>query len=113
VSYREDGIEQLNTEELLSLYDQKPDDVTFVDVREPDEYAAGHIPGILLIPTSEFVDRYEQKLKDKEHTYVMVCRSGSRSQMVCQFMQSRGYTRCLNYADGMLGWNGPEETGDK
>lgn len=101
-----DGIQQIETDELLEINKKKGDDITLVDVREDDEYRAGHIPGVRLISLSEFQERYEQEL-DKDKEYIMVCRSGNRSQMACQFLKEQGYSKCHNYIDGMISWTGP------
>jgi rhodanese-related sulfurtransferase len=107
--YEYDGVIQLETEEVMEIYQTKPANVILLDVREPHEYNAGHIPGIKLLPTSQFIERYEQEL-DKDKEYVVVCRSGNRSHMVCKFLQEMGYKKCANYAQGMLDWPGPFET---
>lgn len=112
MSKEQDGIQQLDTQEVLKLYKEASPDVELIDVRENAEYNAGHIPGIKLIPTSEFMVRYEQEL-DPDQAYVFVCRSGNRSQMVCQFLQENGYEKCSNYTQGMLDWSGPQDQADK
>ncbi|EGL83533.1 Rhodanese-like protein [Caldalkalibacillus thermarum TA2.A1] len=109
MAYEYDGVKQLDTEEVMEIFKTKPKNVVLLDVREPHEYNAGHIPGIQLLPTSEFIERYEQEL-DPEKEYVVVCRSGNRSHMVCKFLQEQGFKKCANYAQGMLDWPGPFET---
>ena len=46
------------------------------------------------------------KLADyvREHTYVIVCRSGNRSAQACMFMQQQGFDKVLNLRGGMLAW---------
>ena len=64
-----------------------------IDVRTPDEYAAGHLPHALLIDylnTPVFQQRIK-KLK-KKHPYYIYCRSGKRSHAACQQMQALGLT---------------------
>lgn len=109
MAYEYDGVKQLETDEVLHIFKTKPANVVLLDVREPHEYNAGHIPGVKLLPTSQFIDRFEQELeKDKE--YVVICRTGNRSHMVCKFLQEHGFTQCANYAQGMVDWPGPFET---
>lgn len=76
-----------------------------VDVREPNEFQAGHIPSAENIPLSRFLTDSGRLKKDEE--IALVCRSGNRSGMAQQFLRLKGFTRTRNLIDGMLGWNGP------
>ncbi|RKD69449.1 rhodanese-related sulfurtransferase [Sinobaca qinghaiensis] len=78
-------------------------DARIIDVREPNETAAGHIPGADLIPLGELLTRLDELNKDTEYT--MVCRSGSRSGLAAEWLQERGY-RVKNMQGGMLEWSG-------
>ena len=77
-----------------------------LDVREPDEVAAGKIPGAHTIPLGELSDR-EGELPKNETIYV-ICRSGNRSKKACNYLSSRGF-QCVNVAGGMLAYEGPTE----
>ncbi len=59
--------------------------VYLLDVREPDEYAAGHIPGITLIPMGEVAARLAELPRDKE--IVVTCRTGNRSSQVADLLR--------------------------
>jgi rhodanese-related sulfurtransferase len=74
---------------------------TFVDVREKDEWAAGHAPDAVLIPMSEVAARVDE-LK-KERPAVIVCRTGGRSNSVAQLLSARGIN-AVNLAGGMRAW---------
>lgn len=78
-------------------------DARIIDVREPNETGAGHIPGANLIPLGELLTRLDELNKDTEYT--MVCRSGNRSGLAAEWLQERGY-RVKNMQGGMLEWNG-------
>jgi rhodanese-related sulfurtransferase len=111
MAYEQDGVNQIEVNELYEALEKKDDKVVLLDVRENEEYNAGHIPGVKIVPTSQFMERYEEELeKDKE--YIVICRSGNRSQMVCKFLQDQGFKNLSNYAGGMLEWDGPVESGD-
>lgn len=98
-----EGVSHLNTKELYQiLKDPDQADVQIIDVREQEEYEAGHIPGVPLIPMSEIPDKIEQF--DKNVEYIFVCRSGRRSLEVAKFFQSEGIEKVHNYAGGMLDW---------
>jgi rhodanese-related sulfurtransferase len=74
----------------------------FVDVREPDEYAAGHIPGAINIPLTEFMARVDEISEDEP--VVLVCNTGVRSSQAALFMISMGYEDIHNLEDGTKGW---------
>lgn len=74
---------------------------TIIDVREPDEWAAGHAPHARLIPMSQV----ESKLDElrSANTALIVCRSGGRSNAVAQMLNARGIN-AVNLAGGMQAW---------
>ncbi|HYG56530.1 MAG TPA: rhodanese-like domain-containing protein [Symbiobacteriaceae bacterium] len=80
-----------------------------IDVREPHEFASGRIPGAESMPLSRFTMQFRSLPQQEE--LVLVCRSGSRSGLAQEFLQSQGYTKTRNLIDGMLGWNGPVTSG--
>ncbi len=61
-----------------------------VDVRTPDEFTAGHIPGAVNIPLQELEHRMRE-LEPKEQPVVVYCRSGSRSGSAARLLESAGY----------------------
>ena len=75
-----------------------------VDVREPQEVAqvAFEVPEILLIPLSEFEDRYIEIPKDRK--VVMVCQSGARSLRAAGFLINHGYDNVVNMQFGLTRW---------
>lgn len=79
-------------------------DVVFIDVREQEEYEAGHIAGVKLIPMSELETRKQEIHPDKET--VLICRSGKRSGLACAFLATHGYHHLYNMTGGMLDWQG-------
>lgn len=78
----------------------------FLDVREPDEYAAGHIPGSQLMPLGTVETRLGEI--DRERAIVVVCRSGGRSDRATQLLLQAGLD-AVNMTGGMLAWQGPVE----
>lgn len=80
--------------------------VYLLDVREPDEYAAGHIPGITLIPMGEVAARLAELPRDKE--IVVTCRTGNRSSQVADLLREQGFTNVHNMTGGIVAW---EEAG--
>lgn len=74
-----------------------------VDVREPDEYSAGHIPGAKLLPLGNLNKLAATELPDLDATILVYCRSGARSNMGAQVLASLGYTHVLDFG-GIINW---------
>lgn len=108
MSYEIDGIVQYEQEELQSFLQEKEREKVIIDVREREEYNAGHIPTVPLIPLQQLPALIEQF--DKECEYIFVCRSGNRSQQAAMFFRHHGFN-AANYEGGMLGWGGDVATG--
>lgn len=83
---------------------QAGEKLTLIDVREPGEFAAGHIPGARLIPLGNIIERMAELPRDRE--LIMVCRSGNRSGTATELLAARGY-QAVNMAGGMIAWPGP------
>jgi len=86
--------------------------ILLVDVREPNEWEAGHIPGSVLLPLSSFDP---DAIPDPAgRRIVLSCRSGNRSRKAAAIAHSGGVPIDAHYAGGMLDWiaqGGPVETG--
>ncbi|MBM7097851.1 MULTISPECIES: rhodanese-like domain-containing protein [Alteribacter] len=104
-----DGVKQVDVNELKDLMNNKPEDMVVIDIREPDEYDSGHIPGVPLLPMHSVPEMIEGFDKDKE--YVFICRSGNRSQNVALYLKDQGFDRVVNYHGGMLEWDTDVNTG--
>ncbi|HXH73234.1 MAG TPA: rhodanese-like domain-containing protein [Mariprofundaceae bacterium] len=76
----------------------------FLDVRTPEEYAAGHIPGAKLIPLPELPHRLNEVPKDRQ-VYVY-CHSGKRSARAATLLGGQGFTNIENVVGGIVAWQG-------
>lgn len=79
-----------------------PDGSTLLDVREPDEWAAGHAPDAVHIPMGELAGRLEELPAD-DPVYV-ICRSGGRSARVAAYLNANGWD-ATNVEGGMQSWH--------
>lgn len=77
-------------------------DFQIVDVREPDEFAAGHMPGARLIPLGQLPARTGEL--DPAKPVVVVCRSGNRSATATEFLLKSGFQDVKNLVGGMIAW---------
>lgn len=73
-----------------------------LDVREADEWAAGHIPGATLIPLGELAGRTAEVPSDRD--VVVICRSGNRSAQGRDILLGAGFTAVTSVAGGMNDW---------
>lgn len=73
-----------------------------VDVRESWEYTQVRAPGAMLVPLSEFTQRYTELPQDKE--LLIVCHSGYRSLQAANFLLRHGYAQTANVVGGMEEW---------
>jgi rhodanese-related sulfurtransferase len=74
-----------------------------IDVREPEEWAVGHIPGARHIPLASIMNRYREL--ERSASYIVVCRSGNRSGLACELLEGLGF-HVTNMLGGMSNWTG-------
>lgn len=72
-------------------------DQVWIDVRTQDEYAAGHLPGALLIPHDQIAALINEHVKDKNADIQLYCRSGRRADTARDVLLKMGYTRITNH----------------
>ena len=83
--------------------DLKHDDLTVLDVRELDEYNNGHIKNALHLPLSQISELVKDL--DSSKYYHVICHSGGRSAMACEFLSAHGFD-VTNVMGGMSAWKG-------
>ena len=76
-------------------------DAVILDVREPDEWQAGHIEGAIHIPLADLPARVGELPSDAD--LVVVCRSGGRSGRAVGWLNQNGFD-VLNFDGGMVAW---------
>lgn len=74
-----------------------------LDVREPDEWVAGHIPGSVHIPLGQLAARVSEVPADR--VVVVVCRSGNRSAQGRDILRDAGLDRVTSMAGGVIDWS--------
>jgi rhodanese-related sulfurtransferase len=90
----------LNATDARARIDAK-EKLYLLDVRQPDEFRAGHISGAKLIPLGDLGQRLNELPKDRP--ILCICRSGSRSSAAARQLASAGY-ETINLSGGMIGW---------
>ena len=95
--------QQITAEEAKSMMEEQPDAVV-LDVREQDEYDAGHIPGAVLLPVGTINKKTAASAIPEKDTVVLVyCRSGNRSKTDSQALADLGYTQIYEFG-GIKDW---------
>jgi len=87
--------------DIAEFADRLAEGVRVIDVREPDEYEAGHVPGAEPIPLGTVADHLDRFVADGT-TYV-ICKSGGRSMRACELASSQGYD-VVNVTGGTGAW---------
>lgn len=79
------------------------DPLMIIDVRTPEEYAAGHIKGAVNIPLDTIGEGTKETLKDLDQELLLYCRSGNRSRTAAMAMIDLGYTHVVDFG-GVISW---------
>ena len=74
-----------------------------LDARTQEEYDEGHIPGAILIPYDEILEKAEGVLTDKSQLILVYCRSGRRSKLAAEDLVKLGYTNIKEFG-GIIDW---------
>ena len=94
--------EQITPAEAKALMDSG-EGYVILDVRTPEEFAAGHIAGAILIPDYEIREKAESILTDKDQLILVYCRSGRRSKNAANELATLGYTNIKEFG-GINDW---------
>jgi len=79
--------------------------VRVIDVRNPDEWAGGHVPDATLIPLPQIVNNPEVSLAgDRDQAQLFICAVGERSAVACEVAAHLGYKEIYNMQGGTNGW---------
>lgn len=92
-------------------------DLLIVDVREPEEFDAMHIPGSLNVPRGilesacewDYEETEPELVRARDREIVVVCRSGYRSVLAAHSLQVLGYKNVVSLKTGLRGWNDYEQ----
>ncbi len=77
-------------------------DILILDVRTPQEYNSGHIPGAKLVPL-QYLPYIVGQL-NRNQKILVYCRSGSRSLQACLYLSRLGFTNVYNMQGGIIAW---------
>jgi rhodanese-related sulfurtransferase len=103
VSQAKAGIREINLQEAEEAVQQAD---VLIDVREADEFAAGHLPGAVLVPRGllEFKLSGTPALSGRDLNVVLYCKTSGRAALAAQTMHSMGYLNVSSIAGGFDAW---------
>lgn len=92
-------VDEIGGQELSS---SSSEGALLLDVREPQEFAAGHLPGAVNLPQAELASRLDEVPRDRQ--IITICAHGSRSMRSAQFLKQQGIPNVLSLAGGTEDW---------
>ena len=92
----------MSQEALLERQAKHDNSLFLLDVRTPQEYAEGHVPGAVNVPQEQLASRLAEVPKDKD--VVIYCRSGRRSVLAADILAANGYSRLSHLEGDMNAW---------
>src|SRR5262249_26798849 len=92
------AVREVNLDELRS----RPSDAAVIDVREPEEFRNGHVPGAVNLPQAELATRLQEVPRDRP--VFVICQGGFRSLRAAQFLHQRGLTDVASVRGGTEAW---------
>ena len=95
---------QITMQEAVEMM-EKEENYVILDVRTHEEFAAGHIPGAIVIPNETIGTEEISQLPDKDQLIMVYCRSGNRSKQASDKLVKLGYTNIVEFG-GIIDWPG-------
>ena len=99
---------EISQEKAMEMM-QQDDGHIVIDVRRPDEYASGHIPGAVCIPNESIGNEKPEELPDLKQIILVYCRSGNRSKEAAEKLFLIGYENIYEFG-GIIDWTGETVT---
>jgi rhodanese-related sulfurtransferase len=94
------AVDEVSLDELES----RQPEAMVLDVREPVEYASGHVPGSVNLPQADLADRLEELPRDQP--LMLICQGGYRSLRAAQFLKQMGFAQVASVTGGTAAWAG-------
>ena len=101
------GYRTITMDEAVKMMSSERDYI-ILDVRTPEEYAEGHIPGAINVPNETIGTAEIPELPDKAQLILVYCRSGRRSKEASEKLVKLGYTNIVEFG-GIIDWKGEIE----
>lgn len=102
ISQQMHGIKNVNVAQTVQLLNRE--NAVVVDVCEPKEFSAGHVPNAINLPLGSLKDRLREIEKHKNRPIIVSCRSGNRSLKGAVLLRKHGFPTVYNLAGGLQAW---------
>lgn len=99
---QEESYMQITPQEAKKMMEKYPEAV-ILDVRTPEEFETGHVPGAICIPNESIVNKEPEQLPDKTQIILVYCRSGNRSRQAAGKLAKLGYESIYEFG-GIFDW---------
>lgn len=96
---------RLTQAELVERIEAGSPGLVVLDVRTPQEFAEGHVPGAVNIPHDELASRLGELKGAKDRDVVVYCRSGRRAGIALEVLEKAGFRRTYHLEGDYLGWS--------
>jgi phage shock protein E len=83
---------------------RKQEDILILDVRTPEEFASGHVPGAHNIPHDQLPSRIAEIVDSKDREVVVYCRSGKRAAIAQEVLAEKGFQHITHLEGDILKW---------
>ena len=98
------GIRLVTAQEGAEIQNNPPEDLVILDVRTPEEFAAGHLEGAIMVDfySQDFADRIAEL--DPDVPYLLYCNSGNRSGQTVPLLEELGFNDVADVDGGIQAW---------
>jgi rhodanese-related sulfurtransferase len=97
-------VADIKPEALLDRAKKADESFVILDVRTPEEFAEGHVPGAINIPHDKLDARIAELMGDRSKDVVLYCRSGRRAALAADTLKASGFTKLLHLDGDMQQW---------
>lgn len=98
------GAPLMTQDELLAHLDKKDPQIVVLDVRTPEEFAAGHVPGARNVSHDQLAANLDQLASLKDKQVVLYCRTGRRTALATETLKSAGFQNLRHLEGDYQGW---------
>ena len=103
----------IKADALLERARKMDESFVILDVRTPEEYAEGHVPGAINIPHDKLAGRAVELLGNRDKDVVLYCRTGRRAALAAETLKANGFTKLLHLDGDIQQWTATKHPTEK
>jgi phage shock protein E len=112
-THADNATPSIAADKLIERLDKKDTELLVLDVRTPEEFAAGHVPGAVNIPHDQLPNRIAEITNAKHKDVVVYCRTGRRAAIAEETLAAQGFKSVMHLEGDMLKWNEEQRAVEK